>query len=52
MDENSQMATPRPSDGFDGAKWLRDGHWFVATGYGQSGIYIWDSSGLDTRYLS
>jgi hypothetical protein len=36
----------------DGAKWFGEGHWFVATGYDQNGIYIRDSSGWDTRYLS
>jgi hypothetical protein len=36
----------------DGAKWFGEGHWFVATGYDQNGIYIRDSSGWDTRYLT
>ena len=36
----------------DGAKWFGEGHWFVATGYDQNGIYIRDSSGWDTRYLA
>ena len=36
----------------DGARWFGEGHWFVATGYDQNGIYIRDSSGWDTRYLS
>jgi hypothetical protein len=36
----------------DGAAWFGEGHWFVATGYDQNGIYIRDSSGWDTRYLS
>ena len=36
----------------DGAKWFGVGHWFVATGYDQNGIYIRDSSGWDTRYLT
>ena len=32
--------------------WFGEGHWFVATGYDQNGIYIRDSSGWDTRYLT
>ena len=36
----------------DGAKWFGKGHWFVAVGYDQNGIYIRDSSGWDTRYLT
>jgi hypothetical protein len=36
----------------DGAKWFGEGHWFVATGYDQNGIYVRDSSGWDTRYLT
>jgi hypothetical protein len=52
MDEKSQMATPTPSDGFDGAKWFGEGHWFVAIGYDQNGICIRDSSGWDTRHLT
>jgi hypothetical protein len=36
----------------DGASWFGVGHWFVATGYDQNGIYIRDSSGWDNRYLS
>ena len=36
----------------DGARWFGEGHWFVATGYDQNGIYIRDSSGWDTRYLT
>ena len=36
----------------DGASWFGEGHWFVATGYDQNGIYIRDSSGWDTRYLT
>jgi hypothetical protein len=35
-----------------GAAWFGEGHWFVATGYDQNGIYIRDSSGWDTRYLN
>ena len=36
----------------DGASWFGEGHWFVAVGYDQNGIYIRDSSGWDTRYLT
>ena len=36
----------------DGARWFGEGHWFVGTGYDAGGIYIRDSSGWDTRYLS
>ena len=36
----------------DGARWFGEGHWFVATGYDQNGIYIRDSSGWGTRYLT
>jgi hypothetical protein len=36
----------------DGARWFGEGHWFVGLGYDASGIYIRDSSGWDTRYLS
>ena len=36
----------------DGATWFGEGHWFVAVGYDQSGIYVRDSSGWDTRYLT
>jgi hypothetical protein len=36
----------------DGATWFGEGHWFVGIGYDGSGIYIRDSSGWDTRYLS
>jgi Transglycosylase SLT domain len=35
----------------DGARWFGEGHWFVAIGYDQNGVYIRDSSGWDTRYL-
>jgi hypothetical protein len=36
----------------DGARWFGEGHWFVGIGYDASGVYIRDSSGWDTRYLS
>ena len=36
----------------DGARWFGEGHWFVAVGYDQNGIYTRDSSGWDTRYLT
>jgi hypothetical protein len=36
----------------DGALWFGKGHWFVAVGYDDGGIYTRDSSGWDTRYLS
>ena len=36
----------------DGARWFGVGHWFVGIGYDAGGIYIRDSSGWDTRYLS
>lgn len=36
----------------DGATWFDEGHWFVGIGYDQNGIYIRDSSGWDTRYLT
>jgi hypothetical protein len=36
----------------DGASWFGVGHWFVAIGYDQKGIYIRDSSGWDNRYLT
>jgi hypothetical protein len=36
----------------DGARWFGEGHWFVGIGYDASGIFIRDSSGWDTRYLS
>src|SRR5918911_173620 len=32
------------------ARWFGKGHWFVAVGYDQNGIYTRDSSGWDTRY--
>ena len=36
----------------DGASWFGVGHWFVATGYDANGIFIRDSSGFNTAYLS
>jgi hypothetical protein len=36
----------------DGARWFGQGHWFVAIGYDENGIYTRDSSGWDTRYLT
>jgi hypothetical protein len=36
----------------DGARWFGEGHWFVAVGYDSNGIYVRDSSGWDTRYLT
>jgi hypothetical protein len=36
----------------DGARWFREGHWFVAVGYDDNGIFVRDSSGWDNRYLS
>jgi hypothetical protein len=36
----------------DGAAWFGKGHWFVGIGYDQNGVYIRDSSGWDTRYLT
>jgi len=36
----------------DGARWFGEGHWFVAIGYDQGGVFTRDSSGWDTRYLS
>jgi hypothetical protein len=36
----------------DGARWFGEGHWFVGIGYDRDGVYIRDSSGYDTRYLS
>jgi hypothetical protein len=36
----------------DGASWFVKGHWFVAIGYDQNGVYTRDSSGWDTRYLT
>jgi hypothetical protein len=36
----------------DGAHWFGEGHWFVGIGYDQNGLYIRDSSGYDTRYVT
>ncbi len=36
----------------DGARWFGEGHWFVGIDYDAGGIYIRDSSGWDTRYVS
>lgn len=36
----------------DGARWFGEGHWFVAVEYDSNGIYVRDSSGWDTRYLT
>ena len=36
----------------DGARWFGEGHWFVGIGYDAGGVFIRDSSGWDTRYLS
>jgi hypothetical protein len=36
----------------DGARWFGEGHWFVAIGYDQYGIYTRDSSRYDSRYLT
>jgi hypothetical protein len=36
----------------DGARWFGEGHWFVGIGYDASGVYIRDSSGWDSHYLS
>ncbi len=36
----------------DGARWFGEGHWFVAISYDRDGVYIRDSSGYDTRYLT
>jgi hypothetical protein len=36
----------------DGARWFGKGHWLVGIGYDAGGIYIRDSSGWNTRYLS
>jgi len=36
----------------DGARWFGEGHWFVGIGYDAGGVYIRDSSGWGTRYLS
>jgi hypothetical protein len=36
----------------DGAGWFGEGHWFVAIGYDRNGVYVRDSSGWDTRFLT
>jgi hypothetical protein len=36
----------------DGKRWFGVGHWFVAIGSDAGGVFIRDSSGYDTRYLS
>jgi hypothetical protein len=36
----------------DGHRWFGVGHWFVAIASDAGGIFIRDSSGYDTRYLS
>jgi hypothetical protein len=36
----------------DGGHWFGEGHWFVGLGYDAGGVFIRDSSGWDTRYLS
>jgi hypothetical protein len=36
----------------DGARWFGEGHWFVGIGHDRGGVWIRDSSGWDTRYLS
>lgn len=36
----------------DGHQWFGVGHWFVAIASEDAGIFIRDSSGFDTRYLS
>jgi Papain-like cysteine protease AvrRpt2 len=36
----------------DGARWFGEGHWFVAIGFDENGVYIRDSSGSDNRYLT
>jgi hypothetical protein len=36
----------------DGSRWFGEGHWFVGIGYDKNGIYVRDSSGWDTRYLT
>ncbi len=35
-----------------GDRWFGEGHWFVGIRYDQNGVYIRDSSGWDTRYLT
>ena len=36
----------------DGTSWFGVGHWFVATGYDANGVFIRESSGFNTMYLS
>ncbi len=36
----------------DGQGWFINGHWFVAVGYDDAGIFTRDSSGHNTQYLS
>jgi hypothetical protein len=36
----------------DGHAWFGEGHWFVAIGSDDGGIFIRDSSGYDVRYLT
>jgi hypothetical protein len=36
----------------DGHRWFGVGHWFVAIASDAGGVFIRDSSGCDTRYLS
>ena len=36
----------------DGHRWFGVGHWFVAIASDAGGVFIRDSSGYDTRYLS
>ena len=36
----------------DGARWFGEGHWFVAISYDRDGVYIRDSSGYATQYLT
>jgi len=36
----------------DGHQWFGVGHWFVAIASDAAGVFIRDSSGFDTRYLS
>jgi hypothetical protein len=36
----------------DGARWFGEGHWFVAIGYDNNGVYVRASSGWDNRYLT
>jgi len=36
----------------DGHRWFGVGHWFVAIASDAGGVFIRDSSGYDTHYLS